>query len=118
MTWIECAAESILQFSDRKRRIRRDLARELGRGRYQLFMWHHARYEPNLQRSIGIDDVAGERQSLREYLGEQLRLSFRDPVDRVIGAHLIALLCPAGRLRPIADKSSSGACLPSARASR
>jgi RNA polymerase sigma-54 factor len=45
-----------------------------------------------------IDDVAGERQSLREYLGEQLRLSFRDPVDRVIGAHLIALLCPAGRL--------------------
>ena len=35
---------------------------------------------------------------LREYLGEQLRLSFADPVDRMIGAHLIALLCPAGRL--------------------
>ena len=32
------------------------------------------------------------------YLGEQLRLSFADPVDRMIGAHLIALLCPAGRL--------------------
>ena len=31
-------------------------------------------------------------------LGEQLRLSFADPVDRMIGAHLIALLCPAGRL--------------------
>jgi RNA polymerase sigma-54 factor len=46
----------------------------------------------------GIDDVAAERRSLREYLGEQLRLSFADPVDRVIGAHLIALLCPAGRL--------------------
>jgi RNA polymerase sigma-54 factor len=45
-----------------------------------------------------IDDVAGERQSLRDYLGEQLRLSFGDPVDRLIGAHLIALLCPAGRL--------------------
>jgi RNA polymerase sigma-54 factor len=46
----------------------------------------------------GIDDLAGARQSLREYLGEQLRLSFGDPVDRMIGAHLIALICPAGRL--------------------
>ena len=46
----------------------------------------------------GIDDFADERRSLREYLGEQLRLSFDDPVDRMIGAHLIALLCPAGRL--------------------
>ncbi len=46
----------------------------------------------------GIDDLAGEDRSLREYLGEQLRLSFPDPVDRMIGAHLIALLCPAGRL--------------------
>jgi RNA polymerase sigma-54 factor len=46
----------------------------------------------------GIDDIADERHSLRDYLGEQLRLSFADPVDRIIGAHLIALLCPAGRL--------------------
>jgi RNA polymerase sigma-54 factor len=46
----------------------------------------------------GIDEVADERRPLREYLGEQLRLSFGDPVDRLIGAHLIALLCPAGRL--------------------
>ena len=45
-----------------------------------------------------IDDVADDRRPLREYLGEQLRLSFEDPVDRMIGAHLIALLCPAGRL--------------------
>ena len=45
-----------------------------------------------------IDDMAGERPPLREHLGEQLRLSFPDPVDRMIGAHLIALLCPAGRL--------------------
>src|SRR6202012_2236361 len=42
--------------------------------------------------------VADDRRPLREYLGEQLRLSFTDPVDRMIGAHLIALLCPAGRL--------------------
>lgn len=46
----------------------------------------------------GIDDLANERPPLREYLGEQLRLSFSDPVERMIGAHLIALLCPAGRL--------------------
>jgi RNA polymerase sigma-54 factor len=46
----------------------------------------------------GIEDMADARRPLREYLGEQLRLSFGDPVDRMIGAHLIALLCPAGRL--------------------
>ena len=46
----------------------------------------------------GIEDMADDRRPLREYLGEQLRLSFADPVDRIIGAHLIALLCPAGRL--------------------
>lgn len=45
-----------------------------------------------------IEDLADERPPLREYLGEQLRLSFADPVDRMIGTHLIALLCPAGRL--------------------
>ena len=45
-----------------------------------------------------IDDVADERPPLRDHLGEQLRLSFPDSVDRMIGAHLIALLCPAGRL--------------------
>ena len=46
----------------------------------------------------GIDDFAGDERSLRDHLGEQLRLNFADPVDRMIGAHLIALLCPAGRL--------------------
>ena len=46
----------------------------------------------------GIDDFAGGERSLRDHLGEQLRLNFADPVDRMIGAHLIALLCPAGRL--------------------
>ena len=46
----------------------------------------------------GIDDFAGDERSLRDHLGEQLRLNFPDPVDRMIGAHLIALLCPAGRL--------------------
>jgi RNA polymerase sigma-54 factor len=45
-----------------------------------------------------IGDFAETRRNLRDYLGEQLRLSLADPVDRIIGAHLIALLCPAGRL--------------------
>ena len=69
---VECAAEPILQFSDRKRRIRRYLARQLGRGRHQLFRRHHARDEPNLQRSIGIDDVAGEQQLRRSLAPHQL----------------------------------------------
>ncbi len=46
----------------------------------------------------GIDDIAGGERSLHDQLGEQLRLTFADPADRMIGAHLIALLCPAGRL--------------------
>jgi RNA polymerase sigma-54 factor len=46
----------------------------------------------------GIDDFAGGERSLRDHLGEQLRLNFTDPVDRMIAAHLVALLCPAGRL--------------------
>ncbi len=58
----------------------------------------------------GIEDLANERPPLREYLGEQLRLSFADPVDRMIGAHLIALLCPAGRLlaEPMAIAEAMG----------
>ena len=46
----------------------------------------------------GIDDVADAPRSLRVRLGEQLRLGFADPVDRMVGAHLIALLDPAGRV--------------------
>jgi RNA polymerase sigma-54 factor len=46
----------------------------------------------------GIDDFADRAPPLREYLGEQLRLSIDDPGDRMIGAYLIALLSPAGRL--------------------
>ncbi len=46
----------------------------------------------------GMDDFAEPRRSLREHLEEQLRLSFVDPSDQMIGAHLIAALDPAGRL--------------------
>jgi len=54
-----------------------------------------------------IDDFAEGAQTLREHLGEQLRLSFASQIDRLIGAHMIALLEPSGRLAvlsgPIAD---------------
>ncbi len=37
-------------------------------------------------------------RTLRDHLGEQLRLGFDDPTERLIGAHLIALLDGAGRV--------------------
>jgi RNA polymerase sigma-54 factor len=46
----------------------------------------------------GLEDLLETRTSLRDHLGEQLRLSFSDRTDRMIGAHLIALLEPSGRL--------------------
>ncbi len=45
-----------------------------------------------------VEDMADESPPLRDHLGGQLRMTFGDPIDRMIGAHLIALLCPAGRL--------------------
>ena len=52
----------------------------------------------------GIDDLAEAPRSLRAHLGEQLRLGFADPIDRMIGSQLIAALDPAGRLPvPTAD---------------
>ncbi|MCU0986131.1 MAG: RNA polymerase factor sigma-54 [Acetobacteraceae bacterium] len=46
----------------------------------------------------GIEDHAAERRSLREHMAEQLRLSVGDATDRLIGACLIAMLDPAGRI--------------------
>jgi RNA polymerase sigma-54 factor len=46
----------------------------------------------------GLDDFANAGPTLREHLGEQMRLSFADPADRLVGAYLIALLEPSGRL--------------------
>jgi RNA polymerase sigma-54 factor len=48
--------------------------------------------------SRSVEDYAEGTRTLREHLGEQLRLSFASPIDRLIGAHLIALLEPSGRL--------------------
>ena len=46
----------------------------------------------------GIDDLAETRATLREHLAEQVRLSFATPRERLIGAALLALLEPSGRL--------------------
>ncbi len=46
----------------------------------------------------GIDNVANSPRNLRTHLDEQLRLSLFDPQERIIGAQLIALLDPAGRV--------------------
>ena len=46
----------------------------------------------------GLEETLQTRPSLRDHLGEQLRLGFPDRADRLIGAHLIALLEPSGRL--------------------
>ena len=65
------------------------------------------------ERDIG--DLVETRPTLRDHLGEQLRLSFADPVDRMIGAHLIALLCPAGRLTARPYDIADAMALPLAR---
>ena len=46
----------------------------------------------------GIDDYAQGGPTLREHLGEQVRLGFADPGDRLIAAHLMASLEASGRL--------------------
>jgi RNA polymerase sigma-54 factor len=46
----------------------------------------------------GAEAIADRAPSLREHLSEQLRCEIDDPVDRLIGAHLIALTDDAGRL--------------------
>jgi RNA polymerase sigma-54 factor len=51
----------------------------------------------------GLEDVLEGRTSLRDHLSEQLRLGFEDRADRLIGAHLIALLEPSGRVSTESD---------------
>ena len=46
----------------------------------------------------GIDEMAGNGPNLRERLAEQIRLNFDDARDRLIGATLLAMIEPTGRL--------------------
>ena len=50
----------------------------------------------------GVEDLAAAGHSLREHLGEQARLTFADPRDRLIAAQILALVDAAGRL-PVED---------------
>lgn len=49
-----------------------------------------------------VETLRGGGRSLREHLGEQIRLGIADPKDRLIAAQMVALLDPAGRL-PVED---------------
>jgi RNA polymerase sigma-54 factor len=68
----------------------------------------------------GLEEVLETRASLRDHLGEQLRLTFADRTERIIGAHLIALLEPSGRLSadPASIAQSLGAPLAAVEAVR
>lgn len=52
----------------------------------------------------GIDELAATPRNLRNHLGEQLRLGIADPKQRLIGAHLIALIDGAGRVSATDDE--------------
>jgi RNA polymerase sigma-54 factor len=46
----------------------------------------------------GIDAMAAPEKNLREHIGEQVRLTFGTPQERMIAANLLALVDAAGRL--------------------
>ncbi len=45
-----------------------------------------------------LEDYVRSGVTLHEHLSQQLRLAFADPADRLIGAHLLSRIDPAGRL--------------------
>ncbi|MGG5808661.1 RNA polymerase factor sigma-54 [Falsiroseomonas sp. CW058] len=55
-----------------------------------------------------IEDLADRRLTLREHLGEQIRLTFFDPRERMIAAQMLASVDPAGRL-PVGDAAIAAA---------
>jgi RNA polymerase sigma-54 factor len=56
----------------------------------------------------GIEELADARRTLREHLGEQIRLTFADHRDRLIAAQMLAMVDPAGRL-PVPDAAIAAA---------
>jgi RNA polymerase sigma-54 factor len=56
----------------------------------------------------GIDDLASARVSLRDHLGEQIRLSFHDARERLVAAQMLAMVDAAGRL-PVTDAAIAAA---------
>jgi RNA polymerase sigma-54 factor len=56
----------------------------------------------------GVDDLAAQGHTLREHLGEQARLTFHTPRERLIAAQILALVDAAGRL-PVEDAQLAAA---------
>ncbi len=56
----------------------------------------------------GIEEMADARVSLREHLGEQIRLTFHDPKQRLVAAQMLAMVDAAGRL-PVTDGAIAAA---------
>jgi len=56
----------------------------------------------------GVEAVADARVTLREHLGEQIRLTFHDARERLIAAQMLAIVDPAGRLA-VADSAIAAA---------
>jgi RNA polymerase sigma-54 factor len=56
----------------------------------------------------GAAELADAKPSLREHLGEQIRLTFHDPRERLVAAQMLAMLDPAGRL-PVTDAAIGAA---------
>jgi RNA polymerase sigma-54 factor len=52
----------------------------------------------------GLDQRVTERVTLRQHLLEQLQMDIRDPVDRMIGVHLIEMLDESGYLNGELDQ--------------
>ena len=67
-----------------------------------------------------IGDLVEARPGLRDHLSEQLRLTFDAGAERLIGAYLIALLEPSGRLGadPAAIAAALGTTIPAVEAVR
>jgi RNA polymerase sigma-54 factor len=49
--------------------------------------------------AVSLEDVLTRERGLREHLTEQLAVAIRDPVERMIGVHLIDLIDDAGYIR-------------------
>lgn len=60
---------------------------------------------------IGLENAIAGRPTLRDHLASQLAIDIGDPVDRIIGTHLIDLLDDAGYLTPdLAPLAASLGC--------
>ncbi|MFI4988844.1 MAG: RNA polymerase factor sigma-54 [Alphaproteobacteria bacterium] len=63
-----------------------------------LAAWGSGRSGSFDERSFDFEDTLSEPATLRDHLVEQLNMDLADPVDRIIGVHLVDLLDEAGYL--------------------